>query len=133
MTPVGHTEGPDKLGDVAHISWKCAFDTFPDPADAFKAGELAARIQHLFATNEPGKTRAEVHDVLNMADDGEPCAAALPEYGDWLPDVWDAYLRELVGWEDRRNWANLPATFRWHELHERLSKAIVAKATGGAS
>lgn len=53
--------------------------------------------------------------------------AALPEYGDWLPDVWDAYLRDLVGWENRRNWANLPATFRWHEFHERLAQAIEAR------
>lgn len=53
--------------------------------------------------------------------------AALPEYGDWLPDVWDAYLRDLVGWENRRNWASLPATFRWHEFHERLAQAIEAR------
>lgn len=52
----------------------------------------------------------------------------LPEYGDWLPDVWDAYLRDLVGWEYKHNWASLPATFRWHEFHERLAQAIEAQS-----
>lgn len=54
---------------------------------------------------------------------------ALPEYGEWLPDLWDAYLGDLVGWEDRRNWANLPATFRWHEFYERILAALTPSAT----
>ncbi len=54
--------------------------------------------------------------------------APLPEYGHWLPDVWDEYLRHLVGREDARNWARLPATFRWHEFHERLASAIEAQS-----
>lgn len=57
-----------------------------------------------------------------------PCLsdAALPEYDNWLPDTWDAYLYELVG-SERTHWARLPATFRWHEFHERLAQAIEAR------
>jgi hypothetical protein len=68
-------------------------------------------------------------DATNPTVGGET-VSVLPEYGEWLPGVWDSYLRDLVGWENVDRWARLPATFRWHEFHARLDAAIT-KATGG--
>lgn len=59
-----------------------------------------------------------------------------PAYGHWLPDAWDAYLRDLVGWEYMSGWAKLPATFRWSDFYDCLREhapAASPKATATAS
>lgn len=53
----------------------------------------------------------------------------LPEYGTWLPNVWDAYLRELVGWQAADNWARLPATFRWSDFYDRIVASLTDSGT----
>ena len=58
-------------------------------------------------------------------------SSTLPEYGDWLPNVWNAYLRDLVGWENLDRWARLPGTFRWHEFHALLAQAIASQEAVG--
>ena len=71
--------------------------------------------------------QAELHRI--GASRFDPARGPLPEYDGLVADVWDAYLRDLVGYEDMDRWARLPATFRWHEFWERLNAAIAA-ATG---
>lgn len=57
--------------------------------------------------------------------------ASWPSYDVDVPDAWESYLLELCGFEHRRGWAHLPATFRWHDFWERLGKTITARAALG--
>lgn len=75
------------------------------------------------------KAHAPHHDsIAALAACGEGWRP--PEYGEWLPDVWEAYLRDLVG-SRRDGWAQLPATFRWHEFWERVCAALPAAPQEG--
>jgi len=76
------------------------------------------------------RTAQEVFDIMcDRFRISHSLPSNLPEYGHWFPDLWDAYLADLVGWQDRRNWAQLPATFRWHEFYERICAALTPSAT----
>ena len=79
--------------------------------DAFMAGNsLALQSQS-----------AELARLREQVQAGE----ALPEYGHWLPNVWDAYLHDL-DCDQFEGFAKLPATFRWHEFWDRLRTEIEA-------
>lgn len=71
-------------------------------------------------------TAADEIDRLN-AEVTELRSHGLPEYDATVADVFQDYLKELVGWEGVRSWAHLPATWRWHEFWERLEAALRAK------
>ncbi|MCW2405086.1 galactitol-specific phosphotransferase system IIB component [Sphingobium sp. B1D7B] len=89
-----------------------------DSADAFRIDgpvDLHVTIKNLLRTIEEAGWKVV------------PAEPVLPEYDHWLPNVWDAYLRDLVGWEHKDKWARLPATFRWHEFHTYLAQAIEAR------
>lgn len=66
---------------------------------------------------------------------GVPIDSVLPPYDDLVADVFEGYLKHLVGWEDAGNWARLPATWRWHEFWDRLASAIETRSaeTAGLS
>ena len=95
-------------------------------ADLIRAGDRDSSNTVQICT----RFEAEVRTAAEAASRQE--VERLPEYGDWLPDVWEAYLFELCGYEHRKGWAHLPATFRWHEFHERLQAAINAERARAA-
>lgn len=103
-----------------------------------KSRDIAGRIAAALNATQP--TDAEVQIVKRECSNPHcscherlaPAAVrreALPPYGDWLPDLWDTYLTDLAGRD--HGWARLPATFRWHEFHERLEAAIRQHKDGG--
>lgn len=62
----------------------------------------------------------------------EATGGTLPAYDGLIADVFDAYLRELVGYEDAPRWAHLPATWRWHEFWDRLGDSLSATPPSAA-
>ena len=97
-------------------------DDLGDPADDSFIHCSGCEVQQI-ANYTPQEAAARWNTRVRIA----PSPIALPEYGDWLPNVWHAYLRDLVGWEGVDRWAILPATFRWHDFHGRLAQAIEAR------